>query len=71
MSLLDPEIIEARLRNIFLNQPEQIGFDYLAELIRHSPFSTEAHRELIAAVRVFVRLQGDVFFQSRCRSFYN
>lgn len=70
MSLTDPSILEARLQNIFLNQPEQIGFDHLSGLIRASAESPEQLSELIAAVRVFARLQENSHFRERCRSFY-
>lgn len=71
MPLLDPEIIETRLQNIFLNQPEQIGFDYLADLILGSLTSPAQLSELICAVRVFARLQNSAYHQERCRNFYN
>ena len=71
MPLLDPEIIETRLQNIILNQPEQIGFDYLANLIQGSITSQTQLSELICAVRVFARIQDNAYFQERCRNFYN
>ncbi len=73
MLLDDPKIIEYQIRNLMLDGPEPLGFDFIADhlsdyLFRRNPI---AKRDLIILARAFVPLLREKRFLDRLRDFYD
>ena len=72
MIVEDPAFIKARIQRTLLDAPEQVGFEYVAELIYQYRMvhDEEANRDLIILARAFVDLLRLPEFLRRLPVFY-
>ena len=68
----DPCIVRKRIQNLLLEQPPQVGFDWVSSHIAKSVRERDAFalRDVIEAARAFVELRRRESFVEKLRDFY-